>query len=176
MKIYGNRLVKGILYTGISLYTICHEFGTNWLGSNNRWRDSISEWAETQSDFVSWMASFFIFLIVLFALIFFQKGVYYLFTINVETVPAVDTPLSVKFGKPCGHSDDEGDNIEKFKRYRDSKLSTMTNSEAAEEYKKTAWVDSISSDNGKHTQSVRRYINAKLSAKTNEQGYEWMKR
>jgi hypothetical protein len=176
MEIYGKRLVKGILYTGISLYAICHEFGTNWLGSNNKWKDSISRWAENQPDFISWMSSLFVFLMTFIALALLAKGIYYLCSMHLEKVPAVDTPWSVKFAKPCGNSDDEGDNIEKFQKFRDSKLSTMTNSEAAEEYKKTAWVDSLSSDNGKHTQSVKRYINSKLSAKTNEQGYNWLKR
>lgn len=176
MEIYLNRLVKGVLYTGIGAYTICHEFGTNWLGSNNRWKDSISKWAENQPDFISWLSSFFVFLMALIALVLFAKGIYYLCTMHLEEVPAIDTTFAEKMRTPCTGYGNEGNNIEKFKQYRDAKLSAMSNSAAAEEYKKTAWVDSLTSDNGKHTQSVKRYINSQLAAKTNEQAYEWMKR
>jgi hypothetical protein len=55
-------------------------------------------------------------------------------------------------------------------------MSTMTNAEGAEEYKKTAWVDGLTSDNGKHTQSLKRYIDSSLAAKTNEDGYNWLKK
>jgi hypothetical protein len=176
MEIYVKRLVKGILYTGIGAYTACHEYGTNWLGSNNRWRDSIAKWAENQSDFVSWMASFSVFLMTFIALALLAKGIYYLYTMHLEEVPAIDTTFAEKMRTPCTRHNSGGDNIEKFKQYRDAKLSAMSNYAAAEEYKKTAWVDSLGSDNGRHTQSARRYINSQLASKTNEQGYNWLKR
>ena len=42
MKIYPKRLLKAFAYTGASLFIIFHEFGTNELGANVRWRDSLS--------------------------------------------------------------------------------------------------------------------------------------
>jgi len=175
MAIYLKRLAKGLLYAGLSLYVIFHEFGTNSLGSYHRWGEAISKWAKTQSGFVSTIADLLYFILILGALIYLVKGVFFLMSLNVEEVPAVEVSLKELFRKPCTSSGDDTENIDRIKRYRDSKLAAMTNSDAAKEYKKTAWVDGLTSDSGPHTQATRRYINAQLAAKTNEQGYQWLK-
>jgi hypothetical protein len=177
MAIYAKRFIKGVLYTGISAYYICHEHGTNELGSNNKWEEAVSKWAEGQSAFVSGATSWAMFILSLFILALFAKGLYYLFTMHVESVPSIDeTSLIEKLTIGGGPSNNDEDNIDRIKKYRDSKLSAMPNSKAAAEYKKTAWIDAIPKHGGSRTQSVRRYINSQLSAKSNEQAYEWLKR
>lgn len=176
MKIYLNRFFKGIFFTGVSLFFIFHEYGTNYLGSNHRWRDMILSWGDAHSGIFSTLASIFVFLMSFLSLIYLCKGVYFLFTCHMEKFAPLDTSLAEKFKKPCSGYEDSDSNIENFKKYRNAKMATMTNSEAAAEYKKTAWVDGLTSDNGKNTKSVKRYIDSQLAAKSNEQGYNWLKK
>ena len=175
MKIYINRFFKGIIYTGISLFFIFHEFGTGTLGANIRWRESTIEWAEKQSGFMSSLVEFLFFAIIFISLIYLIKGIYFLCTIHIERNTVFEIPISVMFSKPSTGFEDK-DNIDRIKKYRDAKLSTMMNSEASEEYMKTAWIDSLEKNKGTSTQTVIRYINSKLAAKSNEEGYSWLKR
>ena len=176
MKIYPKRLLKAFCYTGASLFFIFHENGTNWLGSDVRWGELINRWGSKQSGFVGGLAEFVVMAFSVLALIYLIKGYYYFNTLHIEKNPVFENSIRDKFRKPCSGYDGDESNLEKFKTYRDSKMSTMMNSEAAQEYKKTAWVDSLTSDNGKSTQSVKRYINANLAAKTNTEGYNWLKK
>jgi hypothetical protein len=176
MKIYLKRLLKGVLYSGLSLYYMFHEFGTNWLGSNAKWNDLATSWAQSNGDVALAIVPFLFFVLNIASLIYFIKGLYFLRTMHVEKLSTFEMPLSELFRTPsCDTEDSEYSNIDKIKKYRDSKMTTMTNEQAAEEYKKTAWLDGLTSDSGKNTQSVKRYVNSSLAAKSNEQGYQWLK-
>jgi hypothetical protein len=82
----------------------------------------------------------------------------------------------IKMGRG-GYNNDSlsGQNIENLKRYRNAKMSTMSNSAAAEEYRKTAWIDGLSGVAGYQTKITRNYINAKLGNMSNENGVKWAK-
>lgn len=176
MKIYLKRLVKGIGYTTVSIVYIFHEFGTNELGASVTWRDSLEVWAGNKSEFVQGLLTFLVFVLAVLALIYLIKGVYYLTSLTTEKNPVFETSLREKFNKPYSGYDGDGDNIEKMKVYRDSKLTCMSNKVGAEEMKQSVSIDSLLSCKGKSTQSVRRYVSSELSAKSNEEGYQWLKK
>jgi hypothetical protein len=176
MKIYPIRLLKAVAYSGASVFIIFHEFGTNSLGADVRWRDTLSRWGESQSAFIEGLVSFLIFVVMVAALVYLVKGFYYFCSLNVEKNPVFENSLKTKFSKPCSGLDGNSSNIERMKQYRDAKLSIMENSLAAEEYKKTAWVDGLTMDGGKHTQTTKRFIDASLAAKTFEEGYLWLRK
>jgi hypothetical protein len=147
MKIYGKRLLKGLIYTGLSLFVIFHEFGTNFLGAKEKWMPMISHWAENQSTFVYGLTKFLMFVAIVAALVYLVKGIYFLCTMHIQKNGVFEVPLSVMFSKPVSGFEGQGNGIDRMKQYRNAKMSTMTNAEGAEEYKKTAWVDGLTSDN-----------------------------
>ncbi len=175
MKIYLNRLLKGILFTGLSIFVIFHEYGTNYLGSNHRWREAILDWGETQTGFVSNLTSIAVFLMAFLSLIYLCKGVYYLCTCHLESFSPLDTSLAEKLRKPCSGYDGSESNIDKIIKYRDAKFSAMTNEQMVKDYKATAWLDSLKSNNTPNAGKAREYINSKLSAMDNETAYKWLK-
>jgi hypothetical protein len=174
MKIYLKRLVKGLAYLGTSTFVIFHEFGTNSLGSENKWMPQIESWAATQTNFVETLTMVLLIIAMIAVLIYALKGVFYLTTLHIEKHPIFEVSFKQMMA-PVGPSKNSVSNLEKMQAYRDAKMSTMTNEDAAREYMKTAWVDSLISDNGRSTQSTKRYIDSCLSAKTNEDGYNWLK-
>jgi len=176
MKTFVKRLLKGLIYTGLSLFFIFHEYGTNSLGSNHKWGDSVSVWAETQSGFVQGASSLFMFVLGFAALIYLVKGVYFITSAHTGKNPVFENSLREKFSKSCSGFDGDNKNIERIKAYRESKLSTMMNSEAAEEYKSTAWIDSLAANGGKKAQATIRFIDSQLAARSNEDGYNFLKR
>jgi hypothetical protein len=177
MKIYIKRLLKGLLYTGLSFFYAFHEYGTNSLGSKVKWNDLATSWAQNQGDVVVAIVPFLFFILNVAAFVYLIKGGYFLMTMHVEKISTFEVPLSVMFSKPVsGYENSEFSNIDKIKKYRDSKMTTLMNSDAVGEYKKTAWLDGLTSDSGKNTQSLKRFVNASLAAKSNEQGYEWLKK
>ena len=168
--IYINRLLKGVIFAGASLFFMFHEFSPSSLGIEVNWQTAIERWAQNQSEFMSGLTQFLYFVAVVASLIFLVKGFYFTFSCHIERHPTFEgawkqTSWSTWHG---------GSNIDRMKEYRESKLSTMTTSEAANEYKATAWLDGYCE--GKSTQSAIRYIDSKLSAMTNEEGYQWLKR
>lgn len=176
MQIYPKRLLKGILYLGVSLSVTFHEFGTNSLGADVRWRDSIEKWAETQSGFVSGLMSFLVFVVICASVVYLAKGFFFLTTAHIEKVPALEVPLKEMFSKPCSDSNSTvTSNIEKMKAYRDAKFSTMMNEEMSSDYRKTAWIDGLDSNNTKNAMKAKEYINSKLSVMDNETSYKWLK-
>jgi len=66
--------------------------------------------------------------------------------------------------------------IDRVKSYRNAKLSTMDVSDASEEYKKTAWVDSFQNSDSPQVTRVMNTINSKLSILSQNDGYDSLKK
>jgi len=67
-------------------------------------------------------------------------------------------------------------NLQSIKNYRSSKLSTLSNNAAADEYLKTGWVDSLENSNDTQVKRVMETISGKLSVLSQSDGYEMLKK
>jgi hypothetical protein len=175
MKIYGFRLFKGLFYTGASTAIIYHEFGANSLTFGEKWLPQIEAWSATQSETIQTIVAIATIIALIGVMVYFVKGVFYLWTLKIDKHPAFEIPLSEMLVSSGIGLEDGADALQKMQSYRDSKMATMTNSDAAMEYKQTAWVDGLLSSNSTRTKAVRGYINGELSSRTNVDGYNWLK-
>ena len=174
------RLLKGLVYLGVSGWLICHEFGTNELGSTHKWIPQLEKYASAQGWLFENAILLFVFALMVIPAIYVLKGAYFILTCNHEEADKVyGKPLAnfwsgLRFGRSS--SDDGGeDNIDRLKKYRASKMSVMNNEQSVNEYRQTAWLDGMTNNGGRNAQNTKRYINSKLSTMSNEQAYNWIK-
>ena len=165
MTLYINRLIKAVLYTGLSL-TYCFMFGTM--------KEALLHWMNTSDISLGWMNVFYIFGIV--PILFFVKGMFFFCTLHVKKHPVYENgwKFHLTTGAPIDGATPNS-NIDRISKYRDSLLSSKTNSDGADEYMKTAWIDGLKSNRGKRTNDVTNYIDSKLASMDNSTGYKWLK-
>jgi len=172
--IYLKRLIKAILYSGISLYYFFHEFSHEFC--NHPWSEKILGWAPS-TGIGHTAADTLVFAMTITAFVFMLKGVYYFSSLHLENGnPTFDRTLSEMFeGGGISESKANRCNIQRVMSYRDSKMSAMSNSSAASEYRQTAWINGYIDSDCSSVQSAVSYIDSKLGAMSNEQGYNWLK-
>ena len=174
------RLLKGLIYTAGSIYAILHEEGNSILGHTEKWVPQLESYAKiNDGTILYYLAQLCIFAIYLVPLIYLVKGVYFIFTCNLPEADGIFGKTRIgefwdALSENKGNSEEK--HIERIKGYRDSKLGMMGNEEAAKEYKKTAWIDGVTSGGGKNTERTKGYVNSKLGNMSNEGGYEWLKK
>lgn len=67
------------------------------------------------------------------------------------------------------------DGIKRFQEYRNSKLNSMSQEQAASEYMQTAWVEGLGSYRGVGVDRTIDYVNSKLNSMSYDAGYNWVK-
>jgi len=172
--------LKGIIYLALSSLLIWHEFGTP--KSGNEWIPQIEKWASTNPT-LDFFVTILLLVCGIVVLLYFFKGLSFTFIMGGLTkeeyarTPWAKITFSGSISSHLANSSGSGknNNIEKAKKYRDSKFSTMSNEEMANDYRKTAWIDSLDSNSTKNASKAKKYINSKLSTMDNETSYKWLK-
>jgi len=171
--------LKGIIYLLLSSYLIWHEFGDK---TGNEWIPQFNQWVSTNSTLSS-MVDILLLLAEFVVILYWFKGLNFTFISGGLTMEEYrKTPFgNITFkGRFLSHlanssGSRENNNIEKAKVFRDSKFSTLTKEQMANEYRKTAWLDGLESNHYKNASDARSYINSKLSTMDNETSYRWLK-
>lgn len=164
------------------MYIMWHEFGTPLSG--NEWIPQIEKWGE-QDPTRDFLATVFLLFGCITVLVYFLKGLNFTFLSgHLTREEYAQTPFGnlrwnlgsvFRISSYGSKSDPNRSSIENIKRYRDSKFSNMSNDQKAEEYKKTSWLDGLSSNDSHQASKAKDYINSKLSSMDNEAGYKWLK-
>lgn len=169
--------LKGLIYLALTSMLIWHEYS----GSHfDTWSYQLETWASTNKN-LDMLVTIFLIVAGLFVIKFWFKGLSITcFTLFYGEEAYKQSPFGRKaiwnWSSATAHAfgSNSSDNVDKIKNYRNAKFSSMTNDEAADTYKKTAWVDSLGST-GKNTAKTRNYINAKLTTMDNDSALKWMK-
>ena len=176
--------LKGIIYLVISSWIIWHEHGTP--KSGNEWTPQIISFAETHPIIEPYIMVIMV-LAYIAILVFWIKGVSLTFLMGaLSEEDYAKSPWSRVNWKinlrdafySSGNNSNQGySQIERMIKYRESVFQNMSNEVRAEEYKKSAWLDSYAGMDGsnKNVQGTVKYINSKLANMSNETAYKWIK-
>ena len=166
--IHLQRMLKGLIFFGVTFL-----FAINYSDIRNEfWNFLIAN--EYSSDWLHIMS-----FVGIFVVSYFVVGLYYMLNFHLERNPVFENTWAdaLRGGSvtPQGLGGGNGSHINNIKNYRDSVLSTQSQSDGAKEYMKTAWIDGLDSIGGKHTNSAKNYINSKMATMDNSTAYEWLK-
>jgi hypothetical protein len=172
--------LRGIIYLVITSFFIWHEFGDK---TGNEWMPKIEDWA-SQNPTLNAVISVALFIFWVVIIIYWVKGLNLTFISGGLTEEQyAETPLGnvvwggrsfASYNSELSNSGSKS-NIDRLKEYRESKMSTMTKEQRADEYRRTALIDGLESNSTKNANGAREYINSKLSAMDNETAYKWLK-
>jgi len=165
--------LKGIVYLTLTSILIWSDFYEVWL-------KQVAAWASTNY-YLDLFTTLALIIVQLTVIVYWFKGLSItFFTLFMSEEAYRQTPFGRKatwnWDSAMSHCfGSSSDNVDKIKNYRDAKFSSMTNDEAADTYKKTAWVDGLDNNSGNNTVKTREYINAKLSTMDNDSALKWLK-
>lgn len=172
--------LRGIIYLALSSWIIWHEYGTPLSG--NEWTPKLEKWAATMPN---WESAILLGMTAAYiiVMVYWFKGLSLTFIMGslsseeYRQTPWGNVNWRIRWSDLLGGSGsgESLDNIDRVLRYRESKFQNMSNDVRAEEYKKTAWLDSYASSDLPNMRKTVKYINSKMQNMSNETAYKWVK-
>jgi len=162
---YINRLISGLLRVILSMV---------WIVKGPVIEKSYYFKCMIDLDWTSnqwfWIQGLFVitYIIALYQLV---KGCYHLATVQTGYISMFEDKARGR-----GSSVSSGyQNIRRVLEYRNGLMQNMSNAQAAEEYRKTAWLEGMMTTGGSNMKRTAEYINGNLASMSNQAGYDWLK-